>query len=333
MTQLPARTRAAQAETAAIAANVQTIEKAKRPTALAMMASRLNISEGMLANTLKKTVFNGCRNDEEFAALIVVANEYGLNPLTKEIYAFPAKGGGVVPMIGVDGWIKIVNNHPQIDGFEWNDLPDADGKLYACECVIRRKDRSGPIKVTEYLDECKRNTDPWNKSPARMLRHRAFMQCARYAFGFSGLYSEDEAEIIGDVQMVGEPVPARNVTPSQKQIPHDPETGEITEEAALEADRAAYRQMDGEQESTPAPSESAGPSGQEASADGADEPRTSEPPYMAKVREWTAALKGADAAMIKAVDNEFGLHRAALPEAVVQGMDAAILAARKDLKS
>lgn len=319
MTQLPARARAAQAETAAIATNVQTIEKAKRPTALGMMASRLNIDAANLMAVLKATVFKDCRNDNEFAALVVVANEYGLNPLTKEIYAFPAKGGGVVPMVGVDGWIKIVNSHPQLDGFEWNDLPDADGKLYACECVIHRKDRSSPIRVTEYLDECKRNTDPWNKSPARMLRHRAFMQCARYAFGFSGLYSEDESDIIGDVQMVGEPVPARDVTPARQQIAHDPETGEITEDAAIEADRAAYRQMDGAVEEGRSDDQHGD------QHDGIDE----RSPTEIKIDEWKAALATAETgAIVKAVEREFDLARAVLDDAQIADMEAAVKAAK-----
>ena len=245
MTVTTARATAVAKQDQAIAQNVAKIEGAKRrPSALALMASRLNISEGMLMSTLKKTVFKECRSDEEFAALVVVANEYDLNPLTKEIYAFPAKGGGVVPMVSIDGWIKIVNSHPQLDGFEWNDIPDANGKLYASECVMYRKDRTRPIRITEYLEECKRNTDPWNKSPARMLRHRSFMQCGRYAFGFSNIYVSDEHDVIGDIQLVGEePIaPMRNA----KALPaHDPDTGEISEEAEREADRAAYRQMDG----------------------------------------------------------------------------------------
>lgn len=320
MTQLPARHRAAIDEDKKIAANVQAIEKAKRPTALGMMASRLNIDPTNLMATLKATVFKDCRNDHEFAALVVVANEYGLNPLTKEIYAFPAKGGGVVPMIGVDGWIKIVNNHPQIDGFEWNDLPDSNGKLYACECVIRRKDRSSPIRVTEYLDECKRNTDPWNKSPARMLRHRAFMQCARYAFGFSGLYSEEDADIIGDVQMVGEPIPARTVTPVHRQIEHDPETGEITEEAAREADRNAYRSMDGMIE--------------EGRADEQHDDPNEPSPTEIKVGEWKSALQNADATtMVKAVEREFDNARAVLSADQIADMEQAVKAAKGRLSA
>mgnify|MGYP000390822908 CR=1 FL=1 len=41
---------------------------------------------------------------EELISCLVVANEHDLNPLTKEIYAFPDKNNGIVPVVGVDGW-------------------------------------------------------------------------------------------------------------------------------------------------------------------------------------------------------------------------------------
>jgi hypothetical protein len=44
------------------------------------------------------------------------------------------------------------------------------------------------------MAECKRDTDTWKKWPARMLRHKAAIQAARYAFGFAGIYDLDEAE-------------------------------------------------------------------------------------------------------------------------------------------
>jgi hypothetical protein len=65
-----------------------------------------------------------------------------------------------------------------------------------CICTINRKDRAHPIEVTEYFSECKRNTQPWTVSPKRMLRNKAFIQCARLAFGFAGIYDPDEAERI-----------------------------------------------------------------------------------------------------------------------------------------
>lgn len=243
----PARAAAVSRQDEQIAQNVAAIEAQKRrpPSALAMMAMRLGVSEQNLTSTLKSTVFKNC-SDAEFVALVIVANEYKLNPLTKEIYAFAAKGGGIVPLVSIDGWVKIMNDHPQFDGIEFNDLPDENGKLYGIEAVVYRKDRSRPIRVTEYLDECKRNTDPWNKTPCRMLRHRALIQGARYAFGFSGIYADDETEVIQNAPVVE----ARNVTPPTRQqtatIAHDPETGEIADEEGIA--RALDAQTDGWQE-------------------------------------------------------------------------------------
>lgn len=131
--------------------------------------------------------------DESFFSLMLVAKQYKLNPFLKEIYAFPS-GGAVIPVVGVDGWIKIINSHPQIDGIEFEQTADA------CTCKIYRKDRSRPTVITEFLAECKAGgnskSSPWEKFPARMLRHKALIQCARVAFGFHGIYDEDEAERI-----------------------------------------------------------------------------------------------------------------------------------------
>ena len=163
-------------------------------SALAIMASRLNIEVDKLHASLKATVFKGA-TAEEFMVLVVVANEYGLNPMIKEIYAFPAKGGGIVPGVSIDGWLRITNDHPQMDGLETTHEHDTDGRLVSCTCRIYRKDRQYPIVATEYLVECKRNTEPW-KMEHRMLRHKAIIQCARIAFGFSGITDEDEGQVI-----------------------------------------------------------------------------------------------------------------------------------------
>lgn len=168
------------------------------------MATRLNVEPAKLLSTLKNTVFKGA-SDDELLALTVVANEYQLNPLTKQIYAFPAKGGGIVPVVSIDGWVGMVNQHPQMDGMEFEFHHAEDASLEAVTCRIYRKDRSRPIEVTEYLSECKRSTDPW-KMEHRMLRHKALMQCARYAFGFCGVTDEDEAADTPGL---------RNVTPTK----------------------------------------------------------------------------------------------------------------------
>lgn len=156
------------------------------------LATRLDMGDGAgLVETLKATAFKGQVTDAQMTALMVVANQFGLNPWTKEIYAFPDKNNGIVPVVGVDGWSRIINQHPQFDGMDFEQ--DAE----SCTCIIYRKDRNHPIKVTEWMSECKRaNVGPWQSHPKRMLRHKAMIQCARLAFGYGGIYDQDEAERI-----------------------------------------------------------------------------------------------------------------------------------------
>ena len=158
------------------------------------LAARFEMGDGReLIDTLKATAFRGQVSDAQMTALLVVANQYGLNPWTKEVYAFPDKNNGIVPVVGVDGWTRILNNHPQFDGMEFEITDDA------CTCRIYRKDRNHPTVVTEYMAECRRDTGPWKSHPRRMLRHKAMIQAARLAFGYGGIYDQDEAERIVDM--------------------------------------------------------------------------------------------------------------------------------------
>lgn len=160
----------------------------------ASLAKSLSISSddpNALVQVLKATAFKGQVSDAQMTALLVVANQYGLNPWTKEIYAFPDRNNGIVPVVGVDGWSRIINSHPQFDGMDFEQDEES------CTCVIHRKDRSHPVRVTEYMAECRREgVGPWKSHPRRMLRHKAMIQCARLAFGFVGIYEQDEAERI-----------------------------------------------------------------------------------------------------------------------------------------
>jgi phage recombination protein Bet len=172
---------------------------------LVRMAQRFGVDPEKMLSTLKATAFRGDVSTEQMMALAVVADQYGLNPWTKEIYAFPDKHNGIVPVVGVDGWSRIINTHPQFDGMDFEEGPANEKRIPEwIECRMHRKDRSHPICVKEYLDEVyrepfttrdgKRIDTPWQSHPRRMLRHKAMIQCARLAFGFVGIYDEDEGE-------------------------------------------------------------------------------------------------------------------------------------------
>lgn len=180
--------------------NVATI---KRTNLSQRMADRFGVDPAEMMQTLKATAFKGNVSDAQMQALLIVADQYGLNPWTKEIYAFPDKGG-IVPVVGVDGWARIINDNSQFDGMDFEQDEES------CTCIIYRKDRKHPIKVTEWMSECKRGTQPWQSHPKRMLRHKAMIQCARLAFGFSGIYDEDEAQRIVERDVT----PAANENPS-----------------------------------------------------------------------------------------------------------------------
>jgi phage recombination protein Bet len=198
----------AKSKTAALVAP----EHARPASVLARLAGRFGVEQGKMLECLKATAFRGQVSNEQMMALCVVADQYGLNPWTKEIYAFPDKNNGIVPVVGVDGWARIINEHPQFDGIELVDAEDGS----SCTCTIYRKDRTHPTTVMEYMAECKRNTSPWQSHPRRMLRHKALIQCARIAFGYAGIYDQDEAERILEGVEVG---PARTPVEMPREIP------------------------------------------------------------------------------------------------------------------
>lgn len=164
--------------------------------ALAVLSGKLGERFGMgagadLVSVLKATAFKGPATDAQLTALMIVADQYALNPFTKEIFAFPDRNNGIVPVVGVDGWSRIINSDKNFDGMDFEQDDES------CTCIIYRKDRSHPIRITEYMSECKRDgVGPWKSHPRRMLRHKAMIQCARVAFGFVGIFDPDEADRI-----------------------------------------------------------------------------------------------------------------------------------------
>lgn len=145
-------------------------------------------------------------SDGELAVVAGVCATYGLNPLVKEAHAF-ISGGKLQVMIGIDGWLKIMNRHPDFDGVEFD--YEWDGKILSgVTTKIFTKNRSRPVCVTEWLDECKQDkSDAWRKYPKRMLRNKSLGQCIRVAFGISEILDDDEASRITQVE--------RDVTPQR----------------------------------------------------------------------------------------------------------------------
>lgn len=228
---------------------------------VARIAGRFGVDTNKFFDTLKATAFKqrdgSAPTNEQMMALLVVAEQYKLNPFTREVYAFPDKQNGIIPVVGVDGWSRIINEHPQYDGVEfiYSDtkvkMPGA--KVECCEwieTVIYRKDRTRPIRIREFLDEVYREPfqgngrngpyvvdGPWQTHTKRQLRHKSFIQCSRIAFGFTGIYDQDEAERIREMDIASAINPAVANLPS----PTTASAGAAAPEQPLQID---HKKMD-----------------------------------------------------------------------------------------
>lgn len=228
----------------------------ERKSLVTRFADRFGVDPAKLLHTLKLTAFRVKGepiSNEQMMALLVVADQYGLNPFTKEIYAYPDKQNGIVPVVGVDGWSRIINQEHALDGIEFRySETTVQHKGKTChewmECSIYRKDRERPITVRERFEEVVRNASfptPWDTHPNRMHRHKTLIQCARYAFGFAGIYDDDEAaRISGTTEVATQRWPTASVAGNAETVdidaeltgeaPNgpdvDPETGEVVPE-------------------------------------------------------------------------------------------------------
>lgn len=173
---------------------------------------------------IKRTCFPSKKEatNEQLVVFLTVAKQYNLNPFTKEIYAYPDKSGGIVPIVGVIGWANIINHHEQLEGMSFkysnemvdllneNGQPNGKTAHVWIECELTRKDRKIPTVIREYFSEVYKATDPWANYPIRMHRHKSLIQCARYAFGLSGIYDQEDGELMSADYIQGEYIESTN---------------------------------------------------------------------------------------------------------------------------
>ena len=179
--------------------------KSQTQSLIARLAERFGVEPGKLLNCLTNQVFRQTDgkvpSNEELMVLLLVCENYGLNPFNREVFAFRGKGGDIVPIVSLDGWARIVRSQPDFDGmgFRFSEtavsVPGYPGELPEyVECSMRLKGVADPVVIQEYMVECFQDRSPvWKKWPRRMLRTRAFIQCARLAFSLTGLYDENDA--------------------------------------------------------------------------------------------------------------------------------------------
>ena len=221
----------------------------KPPKMLMELAEAAGMDATRYFNVIIRTVLKKRDRDrrpvmpstEEVYAFLMVCRRYNLDPLLKQIHGFVGKDGQIVPIVGIDGWVKTsLNNENYVTHRTTAVLQDPDSgaivkiienpesgerdfyiepkdakvnlqnlkPIYSVTAFQRKGSKDWVIGEPEWFSECVRSTDPWRDMPNRMLSHKSFIQAARKAFGIGGIYDEDEAR---DIERTGEAGPARGV--------------------------------------------------------------------------------------------------------------------------
>lgn len=183
----------------------------------AMMAQKFGMDVKNFEVTLATMILPGVRDNRDrffnkdgsltaigranAAAVLIVANEYNLNPFLKQIYFFEdTKTGTLRPIVGIDGWVKLANEHRAFDGIEYD--YDPDGKWV--EARLYHKGRSRPWTKRCLLSEFKRGTPNWSGQPQHMLYLRTTAHVIRFGLGFA-LMDDDDFERMVEFEVARAP--------------------------------------------------------------------------------------------------------------------------------
>ncbi|HUE15399.1 MAG TPA: recombinase RecT [Planctomycetaceae bacterium] len=191
-----------------------------KPMASAALAAFIGMDDSMMIDTIRAQCFAKTKKnaqgvyeqvevtDFQVAAFISIAVEMKVNPLLPGmLYAYPVKGGGIVPIVGPDGVFKKLAEHPDVASWEVEVLPE-DVKLPPTHAVAKifRKGVERPVIYTALLSEWRIAENPnWVTRPRHMLQLRALKHAARQVI--HGLpYDEDDRHIMEEVRVSpGEP--------------------------------------------------------------------------------------------------------------------------------
>ena len=187
--------------------------------ALAVIAASNGVTQEEVAEVLRGMIISGKgqhgaqATNAEMTVVSSIFAKYDLNPFIREGHAF-VSGGKLQVMIGLDGWLKLANRHPEFDGYEQFDNFDEKGELVSVTTKIYVKNRRFPTPHTEYMKEAFVSTSPaWKKFPCRMLAGKSLGQCVRKAFGVSEVLDDDEAS-----RITANSPREKDITPAAKQI-------------------------------------------------------------------------------------------------------------------
>jgi hypothetical protein len=175
----------------------------KRQSIASTAAAQLGVEPNkvceLLRNVWKTSRGSDPLSDHELFQGMSLIARFELDPITREIYVTRDGKGRLLTIVGIDGWIKILDRTPHYDGFDQELEFSEDGKtLIAVETTIFSKERSRPAKYKAYANEYARVSGMVAKSmPWHMLRLFSLRHAARLFTPLGGnVVTEEEAEFI-----------------------------------------------------------------------------------------------------------------------------------------
>lgn len=135
---------------------------------------------------------------EDVLTVFKVASDMGLDPSSKDVFAFKSAGIALTVGIGFRGWSKACEKKG-ILGVDYEPLEystDSNGnKIIERLKVVITKNNGGKVSYIITRSQAQTDSAIWKKEPDHMLQIRGFCRCASLAFGW-GAYEIDEARSI-----------------------------------------------------------------------------------------------------------------------------------------
>jgi phage recombination protein Bet len=145
---------------------------------------------------MRNVVAKNC-SEPEFKMLMYIANKYGLDPLTKQIWAIKRNDRDpALIFAGRDGFLTIAHRSGQFDGMQSGVTYEVnkEGKKVPISawCKVWRKDMSHAFETEVPFDENNTGFLVWKSHPSAMILKCAESICLRKAFSIDGIYSPEE---------------------------------------------------------------------------------------------------------------------------------------------
>jgi len=135
--------------------------------------------------------------DQELMVGMALVARYGLDPFAREIYVTRDSKNRLMTIIGIDGFIRILDRTDHYDGFEQT-IFEEKGEITKVVTAIYSTKRDHPAKYTAYMkDYAQLGGFMLTKIPGHMLRLFSLKHAARLFVPLGTVVTAEEARVMG----------------------------------------------------------------------------------------------------------------------------------------